>query len=307
MVQISIDSTKALEERQSITRDGVSTTVDHKEAKRTQHVPFDGSEHEFVSASDRQKDKMLELRQTLDDFMAHGLQDFPALLTFTTKREDEEDCFEIEESWRTFADKSKLRELSKKQIDLQDAIWKIITTEVAYIKDIRVIIDLYLGTLVNLQGAILLNEIETEKIFGNISTIETLHTRFWREKLSSVVNKAREEKRLLSATDVAEAFQGFSSFLNPYIRFCTDTHRRMEYLNEQIKTNEMFGLFTEWACRHPKSRGLKLPDLLCLPVERITEYPVLFSTVEKSLGDNDQTPVSKQVGLSPKLKCLPCL
>ena len=51
-------------------------------------------------------------------------------------------------------------------------------------------------------------KVETEKIFSNISAIETLHTRFWKDRLSKVISNARHEKRILSATDLAVAFEG---------------------------------------------------------------------------------------------------
>ena len=51
-------------------------------------------------------------------------------------------------------------------------------------------------------------QIETEKIFSNITAIETLHTKFWKEKLSNVVKKARMEKKIPSAVDLVEAFEG---------------------------------------------------------------------------------------------------
>ncbi|XP_022100649.1 pleckstrin homology domain-containing family G member 5-like isoform X2 [Acanthaster planci] len=253
-----------------------------------------------VSGQDPAKEKVdpkfLKLQQTLDDFMINGLPDFPALLTFTTKREDDEECFQLEESWRALGDEEEISQLTKKQTDQQEAIWEIIRTEVGYIKNIRIIVDFYLCTLINLQASVMLNEIETEKIFSNITAIEKLHTRFWKEKLSNVVKKARTEKRIPSALDLAEAFEGFADLFAPYIKFCTDEDDCMKYLRERTKDNEMLRFFVEWAQRHPNSRRLKLQDLLVYPMQRITKYPLLLIAVEKkTLEEGENAEVALRI------------
>ncbi|XP_038060704.1 pleckstrin homology domain-containing family G member 5-like isoform X2 [Patiria miniata] len=247
-------------------------------------------------AKEKVDPKFLKLKQTLDDFMINGLPDFPALLTFTTKREDDEECFQFEESWRAMGDEETVSQLTKKQTDQQEAIWEIIKTEVGYIKNIRIMVDFYLCTLINLQASAMLNQIETEKIFSNISAIEKLHTRFWKEKLSNVVTKARAEKRIPSATDLAEAFEGFADLFAPYIKFCTDEHECMKYLRERTKDNEMLRFFIEWAERHPNSQRRKLQDLLVYPMQRITKYPLLLIAVEKkTLEEGENAVVSTRI------------
>ncbi len=172
-------------------------------------------------------------------------------------------------------------------MDQQEAIWEIVKTEVGYIKNIRIIVDFYLCTLINLQASLLLNEVETEKIFSNITAIETLHTRFWKERLSKVVSNAREEKRILSATDLAVAFEGFPDLFAPYIKFCTDEADCLVYLREREKENEMLRYFIDWAQRHQESKRLKLRDLLVYPMQRITKYPLLLHAVEKKTLDKE--------------------
>ncbi|XP_038061452.1 uncharacterized protein LOC119732129 [Patiria miniata] len=238
--------------------------------------------------------KTLELEETLNDIMRHGLQDFSSLLTFSTTREDDEGCFKIKESWRAYADKEKLSELDEKETDLQDAIWEIIKSEVGFIRDIRIVVDFYLCTLLNVQASVFLNEVETELIFGNITAIEKLHTTFWKEKLSNVVKKAQAEKELPSVSNLAEAFQEFASLFAPYLEFCTSQKNCLKYLKDQSRQNNMFKFFIEWAERHPNSRGLKLMDLLEYPMQHIAKYPLLLTEVESKLCES-QTEVSSTI------------
>ncbi|XP_071805283.1 pleckstrin homology domain-containing family G member 5-like isoform X1 [Asterias amurensis] len=241
-----------------------------------------------VQVKEKVDPKLLALKEKLDDFMISGLPDFPALLTFSSnKRENDDEAFQIEESWRSYANPDDLLDLTKKEMDQQEAIWEIVKTEVGYIKNIRIIVDFYLCTLINLQASLMLNEVETEKIFSNISAIETLHTRFWKDRLSKVISNARQEKRILSAIDLAVAFEGFPDLFAPYIKFCTDEADCLVYLREREKENEMLKHFIDWAQRHPESKRLKLRDLLVYPMQRITKYPLLLHAVEKKTVDKE--------------------
>ncbi|XP_022100597.1 uncharacterized protein LOC110984578 [Acanthaster planci] len=250
---------------------------------------------EVTTAQISQDSKLLRLQETLDDLMVNGLQDFQGLLRFGSRREDRESSLPVEETWRAFVKEEELFSTDKKQMDQQAATWEIIRTEADFIRDIRITVDLYLCTLLNVQAAMLLNEIQTEKIFGNISAIEELHTKFWKQKLSGIVSNARDRKELPSASDLAEAFDGFPRLFTPYARFCSARSKCLEYLREQIGKNRLFRTTMEWAERHPDSRGLKLQDLMDLPLHRIAKYPILLAALENSLDEQDKTKVSERV------------
>jgi hypothetical protein len=52
-----------------------------------------------------------------------------------------------------------LQSLSERERNHQAAVWELIQTEVTYIKCIRVIIDVFLCCMVNVQNDLLLNDV----------------------------------------------------------------------------------------------------------------------------------------------------
>lgn len=87
---------------------------------------------------------------------------------------EEDSMFQLEESWASFVkfeqqagrDDGPAEELQRqRRANLkiqQDAIWELLTTEAFYIKRLKVIIDLFLATLTNLQQHSLLLEVSTD-------------------------------------------------------------------------------------------------------------------------------------------------
>ena len=65
--------------------------------------------------------------------------------------------------------------------------------------------------LLNLQNEMLLNEIETERVFSNIMEVHNVNCEFWEKYMSQVMAHSRETKEPLDPSLMAEGFARVSS------------------------------------------------------------------------------------------------
>ncbi|XP_060561029.1 pleckstrin homology domain-containing family G member 5-like [Ruditapes philippinarum] len=104
----------------------------------------------------KDKEKQDQLNELLNNYSSNGLPPFPSLVQFEHSQFDDS-VFSIDADWRSIVDNS--QHLTKRQQDQQEAIWELLHTEIQYIRSIRVISDLFLCVLLNLQNELLLNEV----------------------------------------------------------------------------------------------------------------------------------------------------
>ncbi|XP_072036808.1 pleckstrin homology domain-containing family G member 5-like isoform X3 [Amphiura filiformis] len=248
-----------------------------------------------LPAAKKMDPKLQMLQDKLDYYMLHGLPEFPSLIFAYPQREDDTELLTLEDNWRDVV--SNHAELPKKVIEQQEAIWEIVHTEVTYIKNIRVIIDLYLTCLIDLQAAGILNSIQSGKIFSNITDIEYKHSTFWKEKLINVMKITRETSQPLSAGEVVKAFEGFGDHFQPYIKFCAEEGLCIEFLKAKLKEDDQLKLFLQWCQDYSrKQTRRKLSELLVHPMQRITKYPLLLQAVaKKTENETDKQAILREL------------
>lgn len=72
----------------------------------------------------------------------------------------------LEPEWRSIVDN--FDQLSPREQSLNEAIWEILQTEVFYIRRLKVINDVFISCLLNLQSECLLNEVSVAVYFSHI-------------------------------------------------------------------------------------------------------------------------------------------
>lgn len=110
----------------------------------------------------------------------------------------------LEENWRQIVKNSS--NLDKKTQGQQDALWELISTEVFYIKRLKVVTDLFLACLISLQCECLLMDIESDKMFSNISDVYAANVHFWNTYLAPMLNASRENGQPLDQTYMMQGF-----------------------------------------------------------------------------------------------------
>ncbi|XP_050952408.1 pleckstrin homology domain-containing family G member 5 isoform X2 [Labeo rohita] len=239
----------------------------------------------FGAGSGKEVDRVELLHTKLQAYTQFGLPKVPSQLAFhqdSWEEEEEEPNLTLEDSWRELLEDPE--SLSRRQFQQQEAIWELFQTEATYIKKLRVITDLFLCGLLNLQDNGLLIEVEPTRLFSNIHDIVRLHSTLWVQAMFPVLEKARSTRSLIDPADLQEGFSTFASRFQPYIRYCMEEESCMEYMRS-LRENELFKIYITWAETNKQCNRLKLADMLVKPHQRLTKYPLLLKTILKKTDD----------------------
>ncbi|XP_060114767.1 pleckstrin homology domain-containing family G member 5 isoform X1 [Heteronotia binoei] len=231
----------------------------------------------------REMDKMEQLESKLHSYSLFGLPKYPQQLCFDQDSWEEEDDDDaslcLEDSWQEIIEGTEA--LTRRQCHQQEAIWELLHTEASYIKKLKVITDLFLCCLLNLQESGLLCEVDAERLFSNIQEIIQLHRTLWRTVMGPILEKARASRALLDPSDFFKGFKMFGSLFKPYIRYCMEEEGCMEYMRNLLRDSDLFRSYVTWAEKHKQCNRLKLSDMLVKPHQRLTKYPLLLKSVLK--------------------------
>ena len=90
------------------------------------------------------QDKQEHLNEILAKYSRHGLPRMPELLTLGRPHIDQT-AFHLERHWSDIV--SGHNQLTKRQRDQQEAVWELLSTEIEYIRKLRVIIDVSFNSI----------------------------------------------------------------------------------------------------------------------------------------------------------------
>ncbi|NWI91632.1 PKHG5 protein, partial [Pitta sordida] len=234
----------------------------------------------------RETEKLEQLANRLHAYSTFGLPKLPPQLRFdrdSWEEDGDEAGLVLEDSWQKIIQGTEV--LSRRQCHQQEAIWELLHTEATYIRKLRVITDLFLCCLLNLQESGLLCEVNAERLFSNIGEIIRLHCQLWRSVMAPVLAKARRTGALLDPIDFLNGFKTFGSLFKPYVRYCMEEEGCMEYMRALLRDSELFRAYVTWAEKHEQCSRLKLSDMLVKPHQRLTKYPLLLKSVLKKTDD----------------------
>ncbi|XP_054251095.1 pleckstrin homology domain-containing family G member 5 [Indicator indicator] len=234
----------------------------------------------------RESEKLEQLMSRLHAYGTFGLPKLPPQLCFdrdSWEEDGDEAGLALEDSWQQIIQGAEA--LSRRQCHQQEAIWELLHTEATYIRKLKVITDLFLCCLLNLQESGLLCEVDAERLFSNIGDIIRLHRELWRGVMAPVLAKARRTGAPLCPIDFLDGFKMFGSLFKPYVRYCMEEEGCMEYMRALLRDSELFRAYLTWAEKHEQCSRLKLSDMLVKPHQRLTKYPLLLKSVLKKTDD----------------------
>ncbi|NWR65807.1 PKHG5 protein, partial [Bucorvus abyssinicus] len=239
-----------------------------------------------ASSFGRETEKLEQLASRLHAYGTFGLPKLPPQLRFdrdSWEEDGDEAGLVLEDSWQQIIQGAET--LSRRQCHQQEAIWELLHTEATYIRKLKVITDLFLCCLLNLQESGLLCEVNAEHLFSNIGEIIRLHCELWRGVMAPVLAKARRTGALLDPVDFLDGFKMFGTLFKPYMRYCMEEEGCMEYMRALLRDSELFRAYVTWAEKHEQCSRLKLSDMLVKPHQRLTKYPLLLKSVLKKTDD----------------------
>uniref|UniRef100_A0A2K5D037 Pleckstrin homology and RhoGEF domain containing G6 n=1 Tax=Aotus nancymaae TaxID=37293 RepID=A0A2K5D037_AOTNA len=185
----------------------------------------------------------------------------------------------IEKSWRELVPGHK--EMSRELCHQQEALWELLTTELIYVRKLKIMTDLLAAGLLNLQRVGLLTEVSAETLFGNVPSLIRTHRSFWEEVLGPTLEETRASGQPLDPVGLQSGFLMFGQRFQPYVQYCLRVKQTMAYARKQQETNPLFHAFVQWCEKHKRSGRQMLGDLLIKPHQRITKYPLLLHAVLK--------------------------
>lgn len=123
--------------------------------------------------------------------------------------------------------------------------------------------QLFLACLKNLQSVNILKEIDTEKLFSNITEILVSNVCFWRNTLFPLVRDMRTYKQPPCVENMCEGFSKMRETFQAYFKYCADQSRCQHYCRDIFAHNELFTAYLAWCetqkeCNRWEGNGMKL-------------------------------------------------
>ncbi|XP_053986480.1 pleckstrin homology domain-containing family G member 5-like isoform X2 [Hylaeus volcanicus] len=226
------------------------------------------------------------LTAQLDDYNKHGV---PKLTDVQLPYElsiNEDALYDLEDDWRDIVYNSD--QLSEKQQQQQTALWELAQTEVAYIKTLKVVTDLFMACLCSLQASNILTEVDRSKLFSNIPEIYAANLYFLAEHVLAMVNTSRATRQPLDPGHLLQGFETFEQTFAPYTRYCAEQSRCQQYCRDRFNDNQLFTVYLVWCETQKDCNRLKLLDILVKPMQRLTKYSLLLKAVHKNTENEEQ-------------------
>ncbi|XP_063917927.1 pleckstrin homology domain-containing family G member 5-like isoform X1 [Zophobas morio] len=219
----------------------------------------------------------------IDQLDKYSKQGIPNNASYPTGQCPEVDALHnLEDDWREIVDYS---DLSEKQQQQQTALWELITSEVSYIRTLKVVTDLFLACLKDLQSHKLLTEINTDKLFSNITEILESNVTFWRNTLFPLIKDMRQRKRTTCIENMLEGFSSIHETFQPYYKYCAEQSRCQHYCRENMDS-EVFTAYLTWCESQKECNRLRLMDILVQPMQRLTKYGLLLKAILKNTDED---------------------
>ncbi|XP_042296994.1 pleckstrin homology domain-containing family G member 3 isoform X6 [Sceloporus undulatus] len=171
--------------------------------------------------------------------------------------------------WRTLKSPSLSSSASHSKLSyLERVVLEIVESERMYVRDLRSIVENYLGKIIDMQELLLRPE-QVSALFGNIEDIYELNSELLQD-LDSCHN---------DPVAVARCFVDRSQDFDIYTQYCNNYPNSVAALTECMRNKQLAKFFRE---RQEQIRhSLPLGSYLLKPVQRILKYHLLLQEIAK--------------------------
>ncbi|XP_044057476.1 mucin-5AC isoform X3 [Siniperca chuatsi] len=161
------------------------------------------------------------------------------------------------------------RQLSR----LERVVLEIVETEQAYVRDLKSIVEDYLGCIIDC-GALPLKPEQVSTLFCNIEDIYEFNS-----------DLLEDLERSSHAAAIAECFVERSEAFDIYTLYCMNYPNSVAVLRECMKTKSLVSFFQER--QTTLNHSLPLETYLLKPVQRILKYHLLLQELSKHFDKSD--------------------
>uniref|UniRef100_A0A673LB44 Pleckstrin homology domain-containing family G member 7-like n=3 Tax=Sinocyclocheilus rhinocerous TaxID=307959 RepID=A0A673LB44_9TELE len=181
----------------------------------------------------------------------------------------------------------------------QEAIWELFTSECVYFLDqLMVLKEVFLTTLTDLQMRECLQDIDSWRLFANLNELCLVSFGFL-TSLLHVIKEMWTNPDSYSTQSLLELLKKAfgDSICHCLQKYCLNYSTAILYL-DSLKLREDFGSFVKWCERNEQCRRLQLKDLLVVPLQRFTRYPLLLKNIgKKSCSETEENTIQTIVDL----------
>ena len=177
----------------------------------------------------------------------------------------------IEEEWQSRFDPEDIKKMTNAEKRRLSAIWELIQTERDYVRDLGIVIEVYLrpiNALKNVPPKTVLN------IFANIEQLLVCNRKF-RAELEQIED-------LNDLKSFADCFIASGERFLCYIPFCANHVAQATKISSLIVSTKDMRAIVDEANKNPIMRQMDLGGFLIKPVQRICKYPLLIREIIKN-------------------------
>lgn len=172
------------------------------------------------------------------------------------------------------APKDGIESEESRDLRLRDGVFnEILTTETDYVRDLGVLIGLYLLPLKN-EFAGLVSEFHLSRLFKNVDVLFEVNSRLLKQ-LEEEAEKPPIEQ------SIGKVFLNASQELLQYSNYCTNQVSSEEIVQQQLRENQRFAEFAADVHKMEESHSLEIQSFLMKPFQRICRYPLLLKELMK--------------------------
>ncbi|KAI0085934.1 hypothetical protein BDY19DRAFT_963763 [Irpex rosettiformis] len=171
-------------------------------------------------------------------------------------------------TWASLIDKSALEEIPPKERRRQEAIFELIATEGAYVRDLQLIVEVFYTRLLPL-----LDDKATKVLFANVEDILLTNTTF----LSTLEERQRESRLYIDS--IGDILKLNISHMGVYLEYCVNHGTAIRLLQSLRESNPELASTLQRLREEPAVRNLDLSSYLLVPMQRITRYPLLIKQI----------------------------
>ncbi|PPQ97490.1 hypothetical protein CVT26_002719 [Gymnopilus dilepis] len=172
-------------------------------------------------------------------------------------------------SWASLVDKNALEGIPPGERKRQEAIFELINTEVAYVRDLQLIVEVFYSSMIPM-----LSQKEITVVFANVEDLLLTNTAF----VSSL--EERQKDCRLYIDKIGDILLTHIPSMAVYTEYCVNQSVAIKVLKSLRDSNpELAGHLQRLRDENPRVRNLDLSSYLLAPMQRITRYPLLIKQI----------------------------
>ncbi len=172
-------------------------------------------------------------------------------------------------SWSSLVGRELLSGLSDTERKRQEAIFELIATETAHVRDVQIIVEVFFNSMQSMLSAK-----ASTVIFANIESVLVTAVSY----LSDLEARQKEDRLFVGA--IGDVLERHMPAMSVYLPYCVNQQSASEILAAERKRDTRVDIhLLNLRSNHPAARGLDLSHFLLVPMQRLTRYPLLLAQI----------------------------